>query len=333
MDAGSPPGAEERAPRLVIAPGSGVLGDGDGLGLELPRGGAGGALGALDALDAGGALGAGGVDLRPRLERLLAEGRATRADEELGARIEVRVGDLLPGRGEVVELRARAGAAAARVELRRAPAPERYEGDPAGVRVLVTGFQPFPADCPHDNVSQIAIEALEPAALRGARVMRLVLPVEYDRAAAAVTEVIARCRPAVVIGFGQGGQGNAALALEEVAYNLQDGGDHARGRPDNRGVVRAKARIDPAAPDERAARLPLGAIEAALAALGEAPRRSRDPGRYVCNDVLFASLGSAAPRAGFIHLPRTTAFDAGVRARFGRIAAAAVQAAVDALLL
>jgi len=317
MDAGSPPDIDLRAPRLVIAPGSGALGDGDGLCVELPAGGA------LDALDADGA------DLRPRLERLLEGGLATRADEERRARIEVRVGDLLPGRGEVVELRARAGAAAARVQLRRAPAPERYEGEPAGVRVLVTGFQPFPADCPHDNVSAVAVEALDPAALRGARVMRLVLPVEYDRAAAAIAEVIGRCRPEVVIGFGQG---KAALALEEVAYNLQDSGDHAGGRPDNRGVVRAQARIDPAAPDERAARLPLDAIEAALAALGEAPLRSRDPGRYVCNDVLFASLGTGAPRAGFIHLPRTTAFDAEVRARLGRIAAAAVQAAIDALL-
>jgi pyroglutamyl-peptidase len=315
MDASSP-GADARAPRLVIAPGSGVVADGDGLSIELPAGAA------LDELLAD------GVDLRPHLGHLLAGGLATRTGDPHRAVIEVRVGALLPGRGEAVELRARAGTAAARVQLRRAPAPERYEGEPAGVRVLVTGFQPFPADCPHDNVAAVAVEALDVSALRGARVMRLVLPVEYDRAAAAITEVIARCRPEVVISFGQGRE---ALALEEVAYNLQDGGDHARGRPDNRGVIRAGARIDPAAPDERAARLPLGAIEAALAALGEAPRRSRDPGRYVCNDVLFASLGTAAPRAGFIHLPRMTAFDAEVRARLGRIAAAAVQAAIEAL--
>src|SRR5690606_26861390 len=108
--------------------------------------------------------------------------------------------------------------------------------DPDGARVLVTGFQPFPADVGHDNVSAVAVGAIDPAALRGARVMRLVLPVEYDRAAAAVVGAIARGRPDVVICFGQGG---AELALEEIAYNLQDGGGPAGGRPDNRGAIRA----------------------------------------------------------------------------------------------
>ena len=196
-----------------------------------------------------------------------------------------------------------------------------YEGDPAGARVLVTGFEPFPVDCPHDNVSAVAVGALDPRALRGARVMRRVLPVEYDRAAAEIAELIARGRPEIVIAFGQGGED---LKLEELAHNLHDGA-----LPDNRGVLRAAAVIDPSAPATREARLPLDAIAAALEALGEAPRRSRDAGRYICNDVMFACLGTAVPQAGFIHLPRTTAFDDAVRARFGRIVLAAVQATAD----
>jgi len=302
---------------LAIAPGSGVLADGDPIAFELPHGLA------LERLEAD------GVDLRPRLDLLLGDGRATRTHAGPRTIVEVRLGDLLPDRGEVTELRAQAAGGAARVQLRRAPAPPRYEGDPAGARVLVTGFQPFPTDCEHDNVSAVAVGALDPAALRGARVMRLVLPVEYDRAAAAIVEVIERCRPDVVIGFGQGGD---AIALEEVAYNLQDGGGPGGGPADNRGAIRAGTRIAPAAPDTREARLPLAAIEDALAAMGEAPRRSRDPGRYICNDVMFAILGTAAPRAGFIHLPWTTAFDAAVRARFGRIVRAAVQAAAAAAI-
>lgn len=302
-------------PRLVIAPGSGVFSDEDELAFELPP------QGALDALEAG------GEALLPRLASLLAEGGARLAGGARGAEVRVRLGDLLPARGEVTLLRARAGGATACVELRRAPAPERYEGDPAGARVLVTGFQPFPADCEHENVSAVAVGALDPAALRGARVMRLVLPVEYDRAAAAVREVIARCRPDAVLSFGQGG---AELALEEVAYNLQGAAPLPRAAPDNRGEIRAGAEIEPGGPAERAVRLPLGALEAALAALGEEPRRSRDPGRYICNDVLFASLGTGVPRAGFIHLPRTTEFSPDSRARLGRLVAAAVQALVDA---
>ena len=303
------------ARRLAIAPGSGVVADDDPLAFELPPGHR------LDGLVADGA------DLLPRLGRLLAAGAATHAETAAGAITRVRVGELLPGRGEVTELHARAAGAAARVQLRRAPAAERYEGDPGGVRVLVTAFQPFPADCRHANVSEVAIDALDVPALRGAQVMRLVLPVEYDRAAAAVTEAIARCRPDAVLSFGQG---RDAIALEEVAYNLQDTPEIPGGRPDNRGVIRAGAVIDPDAPPARDARLPLDGIEAALAALGEAPRRSRDPGRYVCNDVMFASLGADVPRAGFIHLPYTASFDDAVRARFGRIVQVAVQAVASA---
>jgi pyroglutamyl-peptidase len=230
----------------------------------------------------------------------------------------------LPVRGDVTELRVDAGLQAARMQLRAAPPACAYEGSGA-TKVLVTGFQPFPADASHDNVSGVAVTALDVGTVHDAQVMKLVLPVEYDRAAAEVTEAIARCRPDVVISFGQGGD---AIALEEVAYNLQDTGEVAGGVPDNRGVIRAAVPIDPSAPATRDTRLPLDAIEDALVALGESPQHSRDPGRYICNNVMFADLGTTA-RAGFIHLPYTTSFDDAARARFGAIVAAAVQATVD----
>jgi pyroglutamyl-peptidase len=134
-----------------------------------------------------------------------------------------------------------------------------------------------------------------------------------------------------VISFGQGG---GAIALEEVAYNLQDTGEVAGGVPDNRGIIRAAAEIDPAAPATRDTLLPLDRIEEALEALGESPQHSRDPGRYICNNVMFADVGAIAPRggvAGFIHLPYTTSFDASTRERFGAVVQAAIQATVDSL--
>ena len=302
---------------LVVSPGSGVVGDADDLAIELPR------ARKLERLTAD------GEDVLPRLDALLADGIATRTTTAFRTLIEVPVGALLPARGDVTELQVRTVNDAARVQLRRAPLPCVYEGDPAGARVLVTGFQPFPADGWHDNVSAIAVTALDPGALRGAQVMRAVFPVEYDRAAAAMADAIARCRPDAVVSFGQGG---GAIALEEVAYNLQDTGEIAGGVPDNRGIIRAAAAIDPAAAPTRASRLPLDDIDAALVALGERPRRSRDPGRYICNNVMFSNLGAlpAGAPAGFIHLPYTVSFDDATRARYGRIATAAVQATVDA---
>jgi pyroglutamyl-peptidase len=232
----------------------------------------------------------------------------------------------LPARAEVAELAVRTSGHASRVQLRKAVAPCNFEGDANGKKVFITGFQPFPADGWHENVSAVAVTAMDPANLRGAQVMRLVLPVEYDLAPEAIVEVIERCNPDVVISFGQGG---GQIALEQVAYNLQDTGEIAGGVPDNRGVIRGAVEIDETAPATRATRLPLAAIEDALQAIGEAPAMSTDPGRYICNNTMFLNLGTGR-RAGFIHLPYTSAFDDTVRARFAKVVEAAVQAAVDA---
>lgn len=304
---------------LVLAPGSGELADRDALQIELARD--------RDITT----VAANGVDVTARFADLVASGVATRTDTEFRSIIEVPIGALLPTRADLVELDVRTATDAARVELRRAPPPCQFEGDGGGIKVLVTGFQPFPADSWHDNVSGVAVRALDPAALRGARAMRLVLPVEYDRAAAELAATIARCEPQIVISFGQGGD---SIALEEVAYNLEDTSEVVGGVPDNRGIVRAAVPIDPQAPAKRNTLLPIASLERALVAIGEAPQRSRDPGRYICNDVMFAGLAAIGnrprARAGFIHLPYMTTFDDATRARFGKVVATAIQATVDA---
>jgi len=303
---------------LVVSPGSGVVADEDVLTFELPR------ARKLERLEAD------GVELLAKLDELLVQRKATKTSTPFRTLVEVKVGDLLPGRGDLSELRVRAGSDAARVQLRRVAADCNFEGDPAGVKVLVTGFQPFPADGWHDNVSAVAVTAMNPAVLRGAQVMRLVLPVEYDRAAAAIGDAISRCAPVAVISFGQGG---GSIALEEVAYNLQDTGEIAGGVPDNRGVIRAAVPIDADAPSTRETLLPLVEIRTALEAAGESPAASTDPGRYICNNVMFENIGTMASRggrAGFIHLPFTTTFDDDVRARYGKVVEAAIQATVDA---
>jgi pyroglutamyl-peptidase len=302
---------------LALSPGSGVLADTDHLVIELPRGRK------VDKAELD------GTDVTAPLAKLLTVGKAQRMSTTYRTLVEVGVGDLAPARGDVAELRVHSNADAARMQLRRTPPACTFEGDPAGKKVLITGFQPFPADGWHDNISGVAVTALDPSTLHGARVMRIVMPVEYDRSAAEVTDAIARCHPEVVISFGQGGD---AIALEEVAYNLQDTGEVSGGVPDNRGIVRASVPIDETAPATRDTLLPLDAIEHALEALGETPEHSRDPGRYICNNVMFADIAAmtGVGRAGFIHLPYTSDFDDAVRARFGKVVAAAVQAAVDA---
>jgi pyroglutamyl-peptidase len=295
--------------RMALSPGSGVIADDDVVTIEMARG---------DAIER---VELDGVDVTEQWRALDEAGLVTRTETEFRALYGVRAGDLAPARGDVAQVRVRGGGEVARMELRRAPAPCAYEGDANGTPVLVTGFQPFPADGWHENVAEVAVRNLRPSALHGVRVMRLVLPVEYDRAAAAVRDAITRCAPRAVVSFGQGG---GSIALEQTAYNLKDTGEVAGGVPDNRGVIAAALPIDPSAPAERASSLPLAAIERSLRAIGESPVRSDDPGRYICNNVFFTSTG-ASSRAGFVHLPYTTQFDEAERARWGHVAETIVQ--------
>ena len=303
---------------LVTSPGSGIYTDTDRLVFELPR------SRKLDKilLDR--------VDITARMTELIASGKAKRTTTAYRTLVEVSVTDLAPERADVSELELRAGALASRVQLRRGSTECKFEGDPNGTKVLITGFQPFPADGWHENISAVAVTSLDPAQLRGAQVMRVVMPVEYDRAAAQITDMIARCSPQAVLSFGQGG---GRIALEEVAYNLQDTGEVAGGVPDNRGIIRAAAQIDSAAPATRDTLLPLSEIESALRGIGETPSYSRDPGRYICNNVMFAGIGVMQSRgvSGFIHLPYETQFDADARERWGKFVKAAIQATVDSL--
>jgi pyroglutamyl-peptidase len=301
---------------VVIAPGSGVYRDSDVVTIELPRGKK------IERFEAN------GIDLRDRLDT--ADPRlVTKTTTAFRTLISFKVGDLMPDRADVVDLRVHSSGDTSRAQIRRTPAACNFEGDPDGAKVLVTGFQPFPADGWHENVSAVAVGAARPSALHGVALMKVILPVEYDRAAALVTEVIARCQPAHVISFGQGG---GSIALEHTAYNLQDTGELSGGAPDNPGIIRAAQQISVDAPATRATLLPLDAIEAALVDLGESPQPSTDPGRYICNNVMFADIGAIGPRggkAGFIHLPYPTQFDDETRSRFGQVVEAAVQATVD----
>ncbi len=298
---------------VVVTPGSGVLKDTDKITFELPKGKS------IERLQAD------GMDIKPRLEQLINQRKASRTTTAFRTIYEVTVSDLLPARGDVVELRVHSSGDTSRMQVRKTPAPCAWQGDSTGKKVLITGFQPFPADARHENISGVAVTAMRPDVLRGAQVMKMILPVEYDRAPGLVADAVERCRPDAVISFGQGG---GSIALEEMSYNLQDTGELAYGAPDNRGILRSAALIDLDAPQERATLLPLDAIEQAMVDLGEAPQRSTDPGRYICNNTMFSTIGKidGRGRSGFIHLPYTTEFSPETRERWGRVVEAAVQA-------
>ena len=168
--------------------------------------------------------------------------------------------------------------------------------------VLLTGFEPFAGDPTNpsgDAVTRVAAEWDGPAEL-----LTAILPVEFDRAAKLVGELVRQAGPDIVIATGLAG-GRGAITPERIAINLRD----AR-IPDNAGSQPVDAPCVPGAPLAYASSLPVTAIAHELAARGIPAHVSLSAGSFVCNDVFFAiaHLSTTTPglRAGFIHVPWDT---------------------------
>jgi len=208
-------------------------------------------------------------------------------------------------------------------------APIACPDDDGRPLVLLTGFLPFPAGSSHDNSSQQAVLGFDAASVPDARVMQVELPVEFDTAAAIVTELSARCAPDVVVGFGQG---RWRVDLETTAYNTKDTSDVAGGVPDNRGRVLDGEAIRAEGPPELPTRLPIDAILADLEAAEVRAATSDDPGRYICNDLFYSLAHDAPPEriVGFVHLPILRRVDDDDRAMLQTVVETVVRRSVEA---
>jgi pyroglutamyl-peptidase len=174
--------------------------------------------------------------------------------------------------------------------------------------VLLTGFGPFP------GIPVNASGLLVPLIARAARkrfphvvFKSLVLPTEWKRGPARVMAAIERDEPAVVIHYGVSPRAGG-FVVERRAVNVclatADGAGHHPIQP----VLRSDG------PERRSATLPVKAIIAGLKGAGIPVAGSDDAGTYLCNAVLYHSLGRATPRrtdttmmAGFVHLPASLA--------------------------
>ena len=163
-------------------------------------------------------------------------------------------------------------------------------------RILITAFEPFGGD--GINPTQLILERL-PEELGGTRLDKLLLPVEFGRAADMAVEEALRLSPAAVICLGQAG-GRRAVTPELRAVNLMD----AR-IPDNAGFEPHGVPIAEGGPDAMQTRLPVWDIIAHIRALGLPAQASFSAGEYVCNSLMYGvlyRLGESV-KAGFIHVP------------------------------
>jgi pyroglutamyl-peptidase len=278
-----------------------------------------------------------GKDQSARLAELLksgqAERRATEFDLSVGAAtLDLLAGCTLPSRVKVAMAADGWVHATSRVTYYEEKAPCAFSPEKNKVRVLLTGFEPFPANSEGDNSSELAVQGFDASALPHVSIMKLTLPVEWDTAAEMIADVIDRCRPHSVISFGQG---RSTVELETTAYNAKDTSDVCGGVPDNRGVIVDGEPIVSDGPATLATRLPVDAILAALGDAGVTGARSTDPGRYICNNIFYATMSTVQQLpvvAGFVHLPTLWKVDADDRQMLQKVVTAVVKEAAAAVL-
>lgn len=169
-------------------------------------------------------------------------------------------------------------------------------------RILLTGFEPFGGESV--NASWEAVAAVDPAAVVGLDLVRLMLPVRFGASFDSLEAALARDSVAAVIMVGQA-SGRDAVSIEARAVNQDD----AR-TPDNAGLAPAGVPILPGGPPSFPSGLPVEAIVARLLAAGIPARRSESAGTFVCNHVFYRACALAEawtdrPVAGFIHVPQT----------------------------
>jgi pyroglutamyl-peptidase len=180
---------------------------------------------------------------------------------------------------------------------------------PHRLRIAITGFGPFPG-VPF-NASQELIRDLAeapPPLPPGTQLHAAALPTDWRLAIERLDRFMAEVKPHVALHFGVSSRARG-FVIERRAYNQTSSradcsGGFAEGRCLRRG-----------GPASVQTRLPAARLVQRLRMEGIAATLSDDPGRYLCNAVMFASVcasASSAPNpqfvhrsalAGFVHIP------------------------------
>lgn len=167
------------------------------------------------------------------------------------------------------------------------------------MKILITAFEPFGGE--PVNPAQEAV-ALVKEEIAGAQILKMQVPVVFNKAVEVVCSAIDRELPDVVLCIGQAG-GRYALTPERVAINIDDA--HI---PDNEGN---QPMDEPVASDGAPAyfsTLPVKAMVEAIRKAGIPASLSNTAGTYVCNHLMYGVLHHLASfhptiRGGFMHVP------------------------------
>lgn len=166
------------------------------------------------------------------------------------------------------------------------------------VRVLVTGFGPFPG-APHNASASLVTALAQSAQIHGIELFAEVIPVMWADAGKAAREAIARVEPHAVLHFG--------VSKRATGFEIETRAFNASGpKQDHAGVVRPSRPLDRSGMRVLFATMPPAILLRALRRGGFPAQLSRNAGRYLCNAVFYWSLsdaGSSGRLVSFIHIP------------------------------
>ena len=167
-------------------------------------------------------------------------------------------------------------------------------------RLLLTGFGPFPGAPLNPTAEVVARIAAE---RRGAPIGVTIVPHVFATTWAGLDGLgglLAAARPDAVLHLGLKRRARA-ITVERCARNRV-----LVAAVDADGRAPPGPMLDPEGPPRRPATLPVGRVAAQIAGLGLPVTVSEDAGRYLCNALLWRSLGLGGGRpCGFLHLPPT----------------------------
>lgn len=166
------------------------------------------------------------------------------------------------------------------------------------VRVLVTGFGPFPGVFNNASAALVLALAQSPPA-PGIELFAEIIPVIWADARQAAREAIARAKPDAILHFGVSTRARG-FEIETRAVNVSGP------KLDHAGHVKPLRRLERQGAAVLFATLPPAMLLRALRRNGYPAQLSRNAGRYLCNAIFYWSLlenRPSAPLAGFIHMP------------------------------
>ncbi|MCH7227829.1 pyroglutamyl-peptidase I [Haloferula sp. A504] len=184
---------------------------------------------------------------------------------------------------------------------------------PSPAPLLITAFGPFGGRTV--NASALALRGLRQT---DRSFNYRILPVDQFEGPRRLRDAVRRLAPRALLLLGEAA-GAGGIRLETRAWNKLDfsipdiAGRQPRGRP-----------IDATAPATISTPVDVRRLRQTLSRAGHPVELSKDPGRYLCNQIYFTALHQAAIPAIFVHLPLEERFPTARAVEAIRIIAAAL---------